>query len=429
MHEVKAIYTAGMQMWFSDKRSIIMRFFVWPNAIPLLFCGFMILAMSIMSMRTQAVDGDMSKAGGVTFTVLGESGHKVGELLSKMYKGFTYLKARDDKDIRSMFEAKEITFALYIQSNENDELIVKLKYDSQREYPHLHWIEQTKDKMVEIAALLRSERLSQHINEQSVLDYALVPIKIEVEGTGQANRSFLLPALTAIVWAVLLILPMDCAASITSQLMLNDKEHDFISTWKSAGVNSINVVIGRLLTGITVYSLGLIILLGVITFWTKMYLLLMGYIIPKIPKEKLMEPGTFSFTQGFVDLIEGIHFFDVILMVFVLVTLASLMIALRLRLSVYISNLEQVRTKLMLVDIILTYMPMLGFLIGVFSISYVTMLVPFINVISIVSGTLNSELAYQYVLIACITNILLTISLTLRVNKHIDKPHRLIDWH
>lgn len=423
---IKAIFLSGIQMWLSDKRSIVMRLIVWPNAVPSLFCVLFIVVVVVMSMRTSAPGGDMSVNGGIAYAIEGGNvKNQVAKILSTSLLNYQYVPLDNASTLEQMISNKEITFGLaFVEDINTKELNIILKYDRQRDYPHTGWIQQTKDKLSLIALEVRKERLKDMAMPSDDLAMALAPINFSVEGFGANEDVIFISALTFLLWGCLLMLPIEACASITSQQMLSDTCNDFMSVWKCAGVKPLDIVMGRLLTSSAVYIVSFICFMTCIIFWIGLYCLLVGYLVPMIPAEVMGNPHVYNFTIGFVSLIDSVTLSQMFLCFILILSVAILMLAMRLRLSIYVSNLEQVRTKLQGFDFVILNMPVIGFVLGAIVSGYATMSIPVFNGVVALSNMFKSDLVFGSIIVGVVVNLLLALCLLMLTARHIDSQKR-----
>jgi hypothetical protein len=426
-NHIRALYIAGFQMWLNDKRSIAMRLVVWPNVIPLIFIGFFAIAVTFMAVRTSSPNGDMSSAGGVTYTIEGtDLTGEISTLLSTYPTNFVYVPLDSGDTLEEKISSGDITFGLSFVRDNSGKTTISLKYDRQRSYPHKVWIEQTKDRLAEVALVIRTHRLKEQGFESSELTSVLAPIDFEIDGYGGNTSSMFLSAIAFLLWSALIIIPLDACASITSTQMLQDNK-GFLSTWKCAGVKKFDVILSRIMVSASVFIISLFMLALSIFTWVNLYLVLLDFVIPNLPQEQLNSPKLYMLTLGFYEFISSLQLGQLLLALTVVVSVSILLLALRLKFTLYASDFEQVRTKLKGIEFALFNVPIIGFLAGGFVVSYTTMSIPILNGLISITQSLKSELTLGPIVIAVMVNLSITCLVFMSVNRHIDSEQRLLN--
>ena len=364
--QVKAMCSFGLKLWLTDRRSIIQRLVIWPNAIPLGFMLIFSIGVSALLFQSESPGGGMSKSGGITFTVFGDPvKDKVGQLLGTSPTNFKYVSVDDSIDIiQNKISNSELTFAIEVEVNESGSAIFRVHYDQARKYPHKHWIEQSKNRLADIALALRKYRLQNHAVPAQELAFALAPISFEALGFGHKKSNSLIFMFVLIIWLGLVISPIDNTTFILSHLMLSDHQNGFGILALSARLKPTVILFSRLMVVLSVLFLSQLVMLGYIIFWFKMYGLLISNILPYFTPEQLSSPNISLMTVGYLDFVSAIGFTDVLVVFLSVFSIGILVTLFRMKLSLYIVHSEQLRTKLKAVDLLLFNMPLILYFVS-----------------------------------------------------------------
>lgn len=429
---IRAVNIAGLQYWLGDKKSIIMRLILWPNLIPLFLIAFIGLALGVMLLRS-APGGDISSIGGLTYSVYGDTNYskQIDSALSEKKERFEliYLADNSQKGIREAIKSKEITFALNVTINKDKgDLNFDIVYDRSRDYVHKEWIKVVKNSGSDIALSIRKERFStsEHSFDDAVINYNLAPFRIKEAAYGKSSGAMVSAFIVLMLWSILLVTPLDAAASITSSQMISDTSEDFISIWKAAGVNSGDIVLGRFITSLSVFVLALVAFYTYITLWVTLYIYVTDIFVSVVDKNNLNNETIYILTTGFKDLIQSLAIGDLFALFAFLMSSGSVILMLRMRLSVYISDLEQARTRFKPFEIILFNMPIIGFVAGSFTLSPVIMCVPILNQLVAMQYFFKGGISFTLLIIGIASNLLVSYVLYLSTQSHIGKQKRLM---
>lgn len=431
INHIYAVSLAGFQYWLSDKKTIFMRLFLWPNLVPMFFIVFVGIGLGVMLIRS-VPESEVSKFGGVSFTVYGEQEYSsvISDVLSDKKTNFSYRNFDDlsESRVQSLIKNKEITFALKVVTYDNARVDISIVYDRERDYVHKKWIDAIKDSGPEIALSIRKHRLSLYplIFDKSLTSYILSPIHIDVAAFGKLSGSVSAAIMVFLLWGALFVAPLDSAASVASTQMLSDTSEDFISIWKAAGVRSGDMVIGRFLTALCVYIFAVVIFFFYIYAWTSLYIYIVDILVGAMSKDQLRNEDLYALTRGFKELVENIKFGHLISFFLMLISTGAFIILIRLRLSLYIENLEQVRSLFKPIEIILYNLPIVGFIAGSFTANFMTSSIPVINQLVVLQYFFKDGAPYSFMANALMVNALFTLLLYFSTSKHVGSQDRLI---
>jgi|TARA_B110000211_G_scaffold172706_1_gene195011 hypothetical protein len=428
---IHAVTLAGFQYWLSDKKTILMRLFLWPNLVPLAFMLFVSIGLGVMMLRS-VPGGDVSTSGGVSFTVYGEQTYAplIGAVLSDKKTNFSYIKLVDisEGSVRTSIKEKVVTFALNVGTYDNGNAEISIVYDRERDYIHKKWIEEIKDRGPDIALAIRKARFDilRLSIDNSQIAYALAPINIDVVAFGKSNGSMAAAVMVFFLWGILFVAPLDAAASIASSQMLSDTSEDFISIWKAAGVKPGDIILGRFISSLGVFVLALVAFFLYVFLWTSLYIYIADLLVGAMNQKQLSNEDLYMLTTGFKELIEGINIGQVFSLFIMLISTGALVKMLRLRLSIHISDLEQVRTKLKPIEMLLYNLPIVGFVAGTLSAGFATFSIPLINLLVMMQYFFKGGVSCSILLTGVSVNAFFTILVYLNARKHIGSQARLI---
>lgn len=431
IRHVHAVSLAGLQYWFSDRKSIIMRFFLWPNLMPIVFMLLVGLGLSVMMLRS-APSAGISAPSGSSFTIFGDKGYDVAisQVMTDNKTRFTYipLKEASPESATKAIQEQRVTFALKVNSLADGKVEINIVYDRERDYIHKNWIDKIKDRGPDIALAIRKARFSEYrvTIDEAVIAHTLAPINLKVTPYGKSNGSMTAAVMVFFLWGVLLVAPLDAAASITSSQMLSDTSEDFISIWKSAGVEPGDMVIGRFIPAILVFVLALLTFFLSLAFWTSLYLYMVDILVSAMNKSQLNNEDLYLITVGFRDLVQSISVSNILTLLIMLISTGCLIIMVRLRLSVYSCDLEQVRTKLKPVEVVLYNLPIIGFLAGTFTPSVLIFSFPVMNQLIMMQFFFKGGVPHEFLAIGLVANFLLMTLVYVNTRRHISSQQRLI---
>lgn len=428
---IKALFLAGLQSWLSDRRTIFMRLFLWPNLLPFLFLFFIMIALGIMLLRTVPSGSISTSTVGVTYSIYGDQKYitNINNVFTAENLHLRYIALKNDEvGIHEAITSKKIAFALNIRSSDDGNLEIAIVYDRSRDYIHKKWVDDIKSKGPEIALEIRKKRFDANSTniDKKTMAFALAPINLKVTPYGNSNGAMAGAIIVFFLWGVLLVAPLDTSASIASSQMLTDTNEDFISIWKSAGVLGSDIIIGRFLSALAVFILALIVYFIYVYTWSSLYILFTGYLVGLMSESQLSNENFYIITIGFQKLVDSIHIQDVIYLFIMLASTGSVLIMLRLKLSLYINDLEQVRTRLKPFEILLSNLPIVGLLMGTITQSFYVYCVPILNQLVAMQYFFKGGMSLMFLLVGVSANIFFMILIYLNTQKHVGNQNRII---
>jgi hypothetical protein len=429
---IQAVSTAGFQYWLSDKKSILLRLVMWPNLIPLLIVLFIGFALTVMVFRSEP-GGDMSAGGGVTFAIYGDTSYNSQIAIALKQGGkerFTLVETteNDESSIHNAIKNKSITFAIKVTTHKEGNVVLEIVYDRARDYVHKEWINVVKESGADVALSIRRLRFeqSEHLIDSKLVDYNLAPISIDESAYGKSTGSMAAAFMVLMLWSILLVTPLDAAASIASSQMITDASEDFLPIWKAAGVKAGDIVLGRFITALGVFVIALFVFFVYIFFWVSLYIFGADLFVSMLNESQLNNENLYMLTTGFKELIQSIGLKEFISLFLMLISSGAVLLIFRIRLSVYIQDLEQARTKLKPFEIALFNLPLIGFLVGALVPSATLMSVPILNQLVMMQHFFKGGLSWSLIFIGIMSNLVVCSLVYLSAQKHTGNQNRLI---
>lgn len=362
MSVCKVILKAGLLSWLSDKKSIRKRFIYWPIAIPLVTVGFMALALTIITLRA-GEGGGLSEKGGVAVAIeKSEYSDSIKTVLSKSPTNYTVLIADKDQ-LKSLVENNSATF--YLEVNKTDStLSLTLGYDSNRNYPHKNWIDNTKSQLHHIVSQIQSDKLASLEVDLSIIEQANVSIDYKLDSFGGGSGNIILVILGYILWAFVFTIALDASLATFYNIFVQDIENDLIPIWLAAHVPKITLLLSRMAVGSCIYLLACLVFFSYSAIFASLYYAFSSWMLTVMDPQVLTSSEIHIALYGFIKLCDNLSLSSIVGLFITMGVLGIFALSCLLYSAMNSSNTEQARTKSKIIETSFSLIPMVGFLAG-----------------------------------------------------------------
>lgn len=324
----------------------------------------LLIALAVLTLNTRSGEGgELSKKGGVSVALeVTELSDSIAEVLSKSPTNFKILFAERD-ELVALVESNTATFYIQVDTNA-EQTKLTLGYDSQRNYPHKQWIEQTEKSLHQIVSSVQASKLLAAGASNEIIKAAEVELQLSLNSFGEGGGNFLLIALGYLLWSVVFINALDASRSQFYSGFIYDQTNDLLPIWLTARASHHSILQSRLSVGLSIYIFGMTIFLAYCILFGALYGLFAEYLTTALPAELLSDPKLHPMTTGYLNVANNIGFIQILGIWSTFLVLGLFALSGLLHSAVNATSTEQGRTKGKVLEIIYNLIPAIGILVG-----------------------------------------------------------------